>query len=137
MVAVSEYVYECQQFLPRAPEEVFPFFAAAGNLDLLTPPWLHFVILTPMPVTMRAGLELDYRLRWRGIPLRWRTRIEAWEPGVRFVDARIRGPYRLWHHTHLFEAVNGGTRMTDIVRYALSLGVVGRLVHGMCVRADV
>jgi len=127
-----------EQVVPWPIGEVFPFFAAAENLNALTPPWLEFRILTPLPVRMAAGTRLDYRIRWRGVPLRWQTLIEAWEPGVRFVDTQMRGPYRLWHHTHTFDRLpDGGTRITDHVRYALPLGPLGRVVHGLLVRRDI
>lgn len=133
-------VYELhrEQVVPRPVADVFPFFAAAENLNALTPPWLEFRILTPLPIRMAAGTRLDYRIRWRGIPLRWQTLIETWEPGVRFVDTQVRGPYRLWHHTHTFEPLpDGGTRLTDHVLYALPLGPLGRVVHALLVRRDV
>lgn len=125
------------QIVPRPVEAVFPFFADAGNLDALTPPWLHFSILTQLPVEMRAGLLLDYRIRWHGVPVRWRTEIEQWEPNRMFVDHQIRGPYALWHHTHTFDRVDGGTRMTDVVRYALPMGPIGTAMHRLIVRRDV
>lgn len=131
------YVLERRQVVPRRVADIFPFFADAANLDLLTPSWMRFEIRTPLPVTMQAGLLLDYRIRWRGIPLRWRTLIEEWHPNERFVDRQIRGPYRLWHHTHLFEPHPSGTLMTDIVRYALPFGLLGRIAHGFSVRRDV
>lgn len=132
-------VYELhrEQVVRRPIGDVFPFFADAGNLDALTPPWLAFEILTPQPVEMRPGCVLDYRLRWHGWPLRWRTLIEVWEPPARFVDVQLRGPYRLWHHTHAFTPVAGGTRLTDHVRYALPLGPLGRLAHRLAVRRDI
>ncbi len=104
-------------WLPRAPQDIFPFFADAWNLELLTPPWLKFRILTPPPLVMRLGAVIDYRLRLRGIGFRWRTKITAWQPPERFVDEQVRGPYRLWRHEHLFEARDGGTLMTDRVSY--------------------
>lgn len=131
------YTLETEQWFPRPVGEVFAFFADAGNLDRITPPWLRFEILTPLPVAMQPGLLLDYRLRYRSWPLRWRTRIDEWDPPVQFIDTQLRGPYRRWHHTHRFESVAGGTRVIDIVQYALPLGPLGRMVHALSVRRDV
>ena len=103
--------------VPATLDETFAFFADAGNLERLTPPWLNFRILTPRPITMREGAEIRYRIVLYGIPLAWTSRIDVWEPGVRFVDSQIRGPYRVWRHEHRFEAVAGGTRVIDHVDY--------------------
>ncbi len=127
-----------EQHLPGSPEEVFPFFADAGNLEAITPPWLGFEVVTPRPIAMRPGALIEYRLGLHRLPVSWLTRIEEWEPGVRFVDAQLTGPYKLWHHTHEFEAApGGGTLMRDIVRYALPLGPLGTLAHAVLVRRDV
>ena len=126
-----------EQTLPGSPDDVFEFFADAGNLEAITPPWLSFRIVTPRPIAMGPGTLIEYRLRLRGLPVSWLTRIEVWEPGVRFVDQQMRGPYALWHHTHEFAAEpGGGTRMTDTVRYALPFGPVGALGHALFVRRD-
>lgn len=127
-----------EQHLPQSPEAAFEFFGDALNLEAITPPWLHFEVTTPAPIEMRAGTLIDYRLRLRGVPVRWHTRIEAWERGRRFVDRQLKGPYRLWHHTHDFEADGvGGTIMRDTVLYALPLGLVGALAHVLFVRRDI
>ncbi|HEX2223744.1 MAG TPA: SRPBCC family protein [Thermoanaerobaculia bacterium] len=124
--------------LPRPRGEVFEFFGDAGNLQALTPPWLHFEILTPSPIEMRPGSLIEYRLKLHGIPIRWRTRITVWEPPRRFVDQQLKGPYRLWDHEHTFEEdpadPAGATLATDRVRYAV-LG--GALVNRLLVQGDV
>lgn len=130
------YLLRREQFIPRPREEVFSFFASAENLDFLTPPWLHFRILTPMPLPMSRATRIDYRIRWRWAPLRWTTEIAEWNPPYGFVDQQLRGPYALWHHTHRFEAIDGGTAMVDEVRYRLPLGPLGRLLHPLLVRRD-
>ncbi len=105
------HVLRREQRLPGAPEEVFPFFADAHNLEAITPPFLGFRVVTPRPIDMRAGALIEYRLKLHGLPVSWLTRIEEWTPGERFVDAQLAGPYRLWHHTHEFAADgDGGTR---------------------------
>ena len=108
--------------LPRPPAEVFPFFADARNLERLTPPWLRFEVLTPGTIEMRPGATIDYRLRLRGVPIRWRSEITAWEPPFRFVDEQRRGPYRLWIHEHRFDERDGRTVASDHVRYAVGVG---------------
>lgn len=123
-----------RQLLPASMDEVFGFFADARNLGRITPPWLRFEILTPGEIAMRPGALIDYRIRWRGLPLAWRTEIEVWEPGIRFVDRQIRGPYRLWRHEHLFAEHRGGTLVEDRVRYSAPFG---RLVHRLIVDRDV
>lgn len=128
-----------EQTLPGTPEAVFPFFADAGNLEAITPPYLRFEIVTPRPIAMGEGTLIEYRLRLHGLPISWLTRIEVWEPGVRFVDQQLRGPYALWHHTHEFErdpTDPGRTLMRDTVRYAIPFGPLGELAHRLFVKRD-
>ena len=120
--------------VPASRDEVFEFFSRAENLEELTPPWLSFNIATPTPIEMSVGTLIDYKLKIRGIPLRWRSEISVWEPPHRFVDQQIRGPYRMWHHEHCFTPVEGGTLVEDRVRYAV-LG--GALIERIFVGPDV
>lgn len=128
------YRLERSQLIPRPRSEVFAFFADAANLERLTPDFLRFKIETPLPIDMRAGAQIDYRLSLMGVPVRWRTRIGSWEPPERFSDDQERGPYALWHHVHEFEAVGGQTRMCDRVDYRLPLGPLGALARALWVR---
>src|SRR6478609_9068833 len=127
------YVLERETSLPAPRERVFAFFADARNLERLTPPSLSFEILTPGEIRMGAGTTIDYRLRLSGLPVRWRTVMERWEPPFRFVDVQQRGPYAVWRHTHTFDETSDGTRMRDRVDYALPFGPVGRLIHRLLV----
>lgn len=130
------YQLRREQWLPRPLPVVFDFFARAENLESITPPWLHFRILRPLPIEMKQGAAIAYSLRLRGIPLRWLTVIERWNPPFEFVDVQARGPYKLWRHTHRFTEARGGTSVVDVVEYALPFGALGRLVHRLQVSRD-
>ena len=117
-----------EQRLPGTPDDVFPFFADAFNLESITPPILHFGLLTPAPIVLGLGTVIQYGMRLHGFPVNWTSSIQGWDPPHRFVDTQIRGPFRFWHHTHRFEALPGGqTLMTDDVQYALPLQPLGEL----------
>lgn len=124
-------------FIPRPRDEVFAFFSDALNLERITPEFLRFRVLTPAPIAVHPGTIIDYELRLYGVRFRWKTRIEAFDPPTTFVDTQVRGPYKLWRHTHEFEEVPGGTEMRDRVEYDLPSGPVGRLARAIFVRRSV
>ena len=123
-----------RQFVPAPVAEVFEFFSRPENLAKITPEELGFVILTPSPIAMKTGAQIDYTIRVFGLRVRWTTLITAYEPGSSFVDEQLRGPYASWRHTHRFEEVPGGTMVHDEVRYALPFGLLGTLAHAMVVK---
>jgi ligand-binding SRPBCC domain-containing protein len=134
------FTVEREQLLPGRPEEVFPFFADARNLEAITPPILRFEVVTPGAIPMRVGALIQYRLTLRGIGVNWLTSIQEWDPPHRFVDQQVRGPYALWHHTHEFAAAPGdgaATVMRDTVRYAIGFGPFGALAARAFVHRDV
>lgn len=131
---MKEFSFHTELWLPRGRGEIFLFFAEARNLELITPPWLKFEVLTHAPIAIRAGAIIDYCIRVHGIPVRWRTEIVEWNPPHRFVDVQVRGPYTLWHHTHTFEESDGGTLCLDDVRYRPRGGT---LTNWLFVRRDV
>jgi uncharacterized protein len=134
---LKEELFVASQDVPVSRSVLFAFFSDPANLEALTPPWLGFRILSPQPLPTGEGAVYEYRLTIRGLPLRWRTLIEQWEPGRRFTDRQIQGPYALWQHTHLFaDLPEGGTRLTDRVRYRLGFGLLGRFL-AVFVRRDI
>ena len=127
-----------EQALDADIDTVFAFFADPLNLEAITPPLLRFAVVTPAPIAMGVGTFIQYRLRLHGVPVRWDTLIQEWEPPLRFVDVQVRGPYRLWHHTHELVALDGGraTLMRDTVRYAVGFGALGEVARRALVLRD-
>jgi ligand-binding SRPBCC domain-containing protein len=133
---MAPYTLEREQFIARPVAEVFAFFSDAANLGRVTPPWLSFRILSPLPVEMRVGARVAYQIGWHFLRLNWVSEIVAWEPSHSFTDVQVRGPYAFWRHTHTFRPHDGGTIMRDTVHYQLPLGPLGRLAHRLKVRQD-
>ena len=133
---MSIYHLVREQIIPRPLDNVFSFFADARNLETLTPPLLHFEILTPGTIEMQVGTIIQYALRVHGIPIHWTTAISVWNPPFEFVDVQLRGPYVLWHHRHTFESLGDSTRMVDEVNYRLPFGWLGRVMNSLLVGRD-
>jgi ligand-binding SRPBCC domain-containing protein len=115
-------------------QDAFAFFQNPSNLARITPPWLNFQITSREPVQMRKGAEIEYRIRWLSLGIKWKTRITEYEPPFYFIDEQESGPYRYWHHQHTFKPAVMGTIVCDRVDYALPLGWLGRAVHWVLVR---
>lgn len=131
------HIIERRQRVEVPIGEAFAFYGDARNLERITQPLLGFEVTTPGPIEMGVGTLIDYRLRLHRVPVRWRTRIEAWEPPWRFVDVQIKGPYSLWKHTHTFEEDGpGATIIEDRVRYSIPFGPLGELANRVLVRRD-
>lgn len=127
---MPEYIFERKQIIQRPREEVFRFFADAANLERITPPELQFHIITPQPIDVKKGTLIEYQLKLRGFPVKWKTEITQWNPPHDFVDTALKSPYRQWIHLHKFKTgENGETIMEDVVRYRLPFEPLGNLAH--------
>ena len=128
------YQLTTQTIVNRSLEETFEFFARAENLNKITPPWLHFNIVSDTPIRMGVGTTIEYRLKIRGFPMKWVSEIPIWQPPYRFVDQQKSGPYRYWHHEHLLQKQDkDSTHMKDVVTYKVPYG---RFAHGLFVKRD-
>ncbi len=143
---------ETEQVVSSDLARTFAFFADAGNLEAITPPFLRFRIITPRPIAMAVGTLIDYRLSLHGVPIHWRTRIDEWHPAEEasvasvagfvdrqvagFVDRQVAGPYAAWIHRHTFTPHPRGTVVRDRVDYALPLDPWSRPIHPLLVRPD-
>jgi ligand-binding SRPBCC domain-containing protein len=119
--------------LPAEVEATFELFSDPQRLNALTPGWFDLVPVSRSQQTLAPGVEIDYRLRWRSLPMRWTSRITDWEPPHRLTYEQVRGPYRLFRHEHSFEPEGRGTRVIDKVLYRAP---GGRLIDRLLVRPD-
>jgi ligand-binding SRPBCC domain-containing protein len=133
----ATYVFIAEQFVPRPLEEVFYFFSQAKNLEKISPPFLKFQVKNQSTASIQEGTVIDYRLKVRGIPARWRSKISNWNPPYEFSDLQELGPYKHWFHTHSFEAVSGGTLIRDLVRYKLPISPLGDWVAQKFVKSEI
>ena len=124
---LTAHALERTQHVPQPVEETFAFFADPQNLAAITPPWLAFRILEA-PSGLSAGSLIRYRLRIKRLPVWWLTQITQWRPPRSFVDVQLRGPYRVWEHTHRLTRVASGTEIYDHVRYVVPGGPFALLV---------
>ena len=133
------HVFKAEQFLPISAEQAWDFFSSPQNLRVITPPSLDFKIMTDLNgEEIYEGMLIDYRVRpLLGIPVRWQTKITNIKRHHSFTDQQLSGPYKVWEHTHIFREEKGGILMTDIVRYKLPLGWLGRLMEKLVVRAKI
>jgi ligand-binding SRPBCC domain-containing protein len=128
------YELHRELLIPAPIDELFTFFSDPANLARITPKSVGFRDLTPNKETMRTGLRIIHQIRVFGIPQRWETVIEEYDPPHGFVDRQAKGPYKYWRHRHSFEEVPGGTLMRDDVQYELPFGPLGSLTHRLFVK---
>lgn len=127
------------EFEVSAPvEEVWRLLCTPENLPGLTPEWMRFRVVSPSPVAVFEGAVIDYRMAWRGVPMRWRSLITEHQLHQRLAYLQLVGPYAMWLHQHRFEVTeSGGTRVLDCCTYSLPLGPLGHVVHRVSVRHQV
>lgn len=129
------YQLKRKQFVKTDLETCWKFFCAPANLQVITPDYMGFKVLTEVPDEMYHGLIISYKVSpVLKIPMKWVTEITYVRDKSYFVDEQRQGPYKMWHHEHHFKEVEGGVEMTDIVSYSLPFGVFGRFVHWLFVK---
>ncbi len=132
------HILRTKSIIHRPIQEVFTFFSKAENLQLMCPPELSFTILTPLPIEMQQGTIIDYKLSLSGFPFYWKTKITEWKDGESFTDEQVKGPYRMWQHTHFFKDLgNHTTEMTDEVLFLSPGWILEPILHHLWVKHQV
>ena len=126
-----------RQWIAKDQNETFSFFSETENLEKITPASLKFRVVGKSTDQIQSNTLIDYKLRLHGLPIRWQSKILEWNPVDGFVDTQTKGPYSIWHHTHTFEPLAGGTLITDRVHYRVPGGLLGTILIEPFVKADV
>lgn len=127
-----------QQNLPVSIEDAWKFFSNPENLARITPSKLGFEITSGRFEKMYQGMIITYKVKpLLNIPLRWVTEITHMKEPFYFVDEQRFGPYKFWHHQHIFEETDNGVLMKDIVNYSLPFGFLGKIVNKLVVANNV
>ena len=133
---MSTFYFKTEQFLHVDIETAWDFFSSAKNLALITPPEMDFKILTNLDdKEIYEGMIIDYTVKpLLGIPLRWQTEIVRVNKPFSFTDRQVKGPYKLWEHTHTYIQQENGILMIDEVKYQLSFGVLDSLIDNIIIK---
>lgn len=119
---MREFEYSSRQGVAAPVEVVFAYLSDVRNLNELTPSFMRFEIVSPLPVEMRVGTRIEYGLRFRGLRFRWQNEITVWNPPSRFAYEQRNGPFRRWSHEHWFEGKSPGSVTCDRVVWAANGG---------------
>ena len=131
------YTFKKEQKISKSIIDVFDFFSKPENLSVITPNKMDFRILTPSPIEMKEGTLIDYTVKIMSFPIRWRTLITKYDPPNMFIDQQLKGPYSMWHHTHLFEKINDNeTLIKDVILYAVPFSFIGSITHSLYIKRD-
>ena len=136
---MSTFYYTTEQLLPIDVNKAWDFFSSPGNLALIVPLALDFRILTPMnDPEIYEGMLINYTVKplW-GLKFHWETEICAMDKPLFFTDRQLRGPYKLWEHSHTFIKKDNGVLVKDEVKYRLPFGMLGNIIHSLAVRKKV
>jgi len=125
--------------LPISINEAWEFFLSPANLKLITPAYMGFDITSGNAnEKMYPGIIITYNVKpVLNIPLKWVTEITQVKEPFYFVDNQKLGPYKFWHHQHIFKEIKNGTEMTDIVNYSAPFGILGAMVENLFIKKKV
>lgn len=117
-------VYEKRSTVRVPVRAALDFFSDPAAFGLLVPPGLIARVRRDTRTSLTEG-ELEFTLWFGPVPVRWLARHEPGPTAHSFADVMVRGPLQTWRHEHIFETVEGGTRMMDRVTFTHKPGLPG------------
>lgn len=116
-------------------EQAWEFFSDPKNLELITPKSLKLKIKNRLPRYIHPGLLIILNIKpLFGIPMTWVTEVTYEEEPVFFIDQQRIGPFKFWHHQHMFTETYNGIEMEDVVYYSMKFRMLGRIIHSLFIK---
>lgn len=125
-----------EQKLEGSVDAVWNFISSPENLHKITPKYMGFHITSKnISKKIYPGMLIEYKVNpILNIPMTWLTEITQVKEKEYFIDEQRVGPYKIWHHEHKIEKINGGVLMTDIVSYQPPFGILGSLANSLFIK---
>jgi uncharacterized protein (TIGR01777 family) len=126
--------------LPAEPNAAYSWHARPGAFERLVPPWQSIRVLERSGQGIEEGVQITLRLARGPFRMNWQAEHGPAEPGRRFEDFQISGPFKSWRHVHEF--LPGGSPdeascvLSDTIDYELPGGGAGDLLVGPVVEKD-
>ena len=128
-----------KQLIRSNINDLWLFMSSPENLQVITPTWMDFKITSNNnKQKMYPGMIIAYRVTpLFNFPLKWITEITHVKEKELFVDEQRIGPYKMWHHEHIFKIKKDGVLMTDIITYIPPFGLLGKLANYLFIKKKV
>ena len=125
-----------KQLINTNIDELWDFMSSPKNLERITPNDMGFKITSNNEdQLMYAGMIISYKITpLLNFPLTWVTEITQVKEKEFFIDEQRVGPYKMWHHEHIFKTKEDGVLMTDIITYIPPFGLLGKLANSLFVK---
>lgn len=124
-------VFEWRSTVPFSAEEVYAWHLRPGAFERLSPPWQYTRVIERSGDVEHGG-TLVFAYHSGPLRGRWVAVHQDVEPGRRFTDRQLHGPFEEWEHTHSF-IPEGRDRsvIEDHIEFRLPLGAAGDVFGGM------
>lgn len=126
--------------LPADRRSAYIWHARPGAFERLVPPWQSIRALERSGQGVEEGVQITLRLDRGPFHVDWQAQHGPAEPGRRFEDFQVSGPFKSWHHVHEFLPGGGPDEascvLSDTIDYELHGGSAGDLLAGSIVEKD-
>ena len=130
------YQLHKEQKLNAKISDVWNFAVSPKNLQRITPDKMGFEITSEnSEEKIYPGMIITYKVSpILNIKMNWVTEITQVKENKFFIDEQRLGPYKMWHHQHIFIDNDDHVLMKDIVTYIPPFGLLGDLANKLFIK---